>query len=390
MDDNLNISDMVVSGGKNAKDRTHRKAIRRITLWGLAVNIGLTIAKFIVGYLAKSQACIADAVHSCSDFLTDIAVLVGIRFWTAPADSDHPHGHQRIEALITMFIGVLLGASAVSMIVKAVKTIGEQPDSAASAWPLLGVALASILCKEILYQCTVMVGHACGSSAVIANAWHHRSDAISSIPVAVVAVAARIWPEITYLDHIAAVIVACLLLHTAWSIAWPCIKELSDQGVSLRELEAIRKIAAGISGVKEVHKLRSRRFGNGILLDMHILVDKNMSVDNGHRICEEATTEIKRKMPIVLDVLTHLEPDESVNLPSEIEKVARGVEGVQGVQSIAVRNLTQEIEVECTILVVPTMTVADGAIIGTRVRDSLLAAHLKIKKAVVHVEPWGR
>ena len=139
-----------------------------------------------------------------------------------------------------------------------------------------------------------------------------------------------------------------------------------------------------------MHKLRSRRFGNGILLDMHILVDKNMSVDNGHRICEEATTEIKRKMPIVLDVLTHLEPDESVNLPSEIEKVARGVEGVQGVQSIAVRNLTQEIEIECTILVVPTMTVADGAIIGTRVRDSLLAAHLKIKKAVVHVEPWGR
>ena len=389
MEDNLNISDMDGSRVNREDSEANRKAIRRITLWGLAVNIGLTIAKFIVGYLAKSQACIADAVHSFSDFFTDIAVLVGIRFWTAPADSDHPHGHQRIEALITMFIGILLGASAVSMIVKAVKTIGEQQDAASSAWPLLGVALASILCKEILYQCTVMVGHACGSSAVIANAWHHRSDAISSIPVAVVAVAARIWPEITYLDHIAAVIVACLLLRAAWKIAWPCIKELSDQGVSMRELEAIRKIASGISGVKEVHKLRSRRFGNGILLDMHILVDKDMSVDNGHRICEEATTEIKRKMPIVLDVLTHLEPDETVDIPMKIEKLARGVEGVQGVQSIAVRNLTQEIEVECTVLVSPTITVAEGAAIGAKVRDTLLAARLKIKKAVVHVEPWG-
>ena len=387
MEDNLNITGMDIPSVNRTDNGANKKAIRRITLWGLAVNVGLTIAKFIVGYLTKSQACIADAVHSCSDFLTDIAVLVGIRFWTAPADSDHPHGHQRIEALITMFIGVLLGASAVSMIVKAVKTIGEQQDAAASAWPLLGVALASILCKEILYQCTVMVGHTCGSSAVIANAWHHRSDAISSIPVAVVAIAARIWPEITYLDHIAAVIVACLLLHTAWSIAWPCIKELSDQGVSLRELEAIRKIAAGIAGVKEVHKLRSRRFGNGILLDMHILVDKEMSVENGHRICEEATTEIKRKMPIVLDVLTHLEPDESVNLPAEIEKAARGVEGVLGVRSIVVRNLTEDIEVECSVLVSPTMTVADGAVIGAQVRDSLLAASLKIKKAVVHVEP---
>ena len=389
MEGNLNISDMDVSRGNRAEIGANRKAIRRITLWGLAVNVGLTIAKFIVGYLTKSQACIADAVHSCSDFLTDIAVLVGIRFWTAPADSDHPHGHQRIEALITMFIGVLLGASAVSMIVKAVKTIGMEHDATASAWPLLGVALASILGKEILYQCTVMVGHACGSSAVIANAWHHRSDAISSIPVAVVAVAARIWPEITYLDHIAAVIVACLLLRAAWKIAWPCIKELSDQGVSLRELEAIRKIAAGISGVKEVHKLRSRRFGNGILLDMHILVDKEMSVENGHRICEEATTEIKRKMPIVLDVLTHLEPDETVDIPGRIAKVASDVEGVQGIQSIAVRNLTDKIKVECTILVPPKMTVAEGHEIACCVRERLLGSALKIREAVVHVEPCG-
>ena len=368
-------------------EHANEKAIRHITLWSLAINIGLTIAKFIVGFVTHSQACIADAVHSFSDFFTDIAVLIGIRFWSAPADSDHPHGHQRIEALITMFIGVLLGSSAISMICKAVRTIGEHNNTAAVSWPLLGVALASILFKEILYQCTVIVGHSCGSSAVIANAWHHRSDAISSIPVVVVAIAGRIWPEITYLDHIAAVIIACLLLRTAWKIAWPCIKELSDQGVSIRELEAIRSIATGIAGVKEVHKMRSRRFGNGILLDMHILVDKDMSVENGHRICEEATTEIKKKMPIVLDVLTHLEPDESVDLPQEVETLAHGVEGIQGVRAVVIRNLTAGIEVECTILVSPNMTVGAGNDIANSLQERILKDNLKIKAATVHVEP---
>ena len=376
-----NINDIKVESQANAR------AIRSITLWGLSVNIALTILKFIVGFITHSQACIADAVHSFSDFFTDIAVLVGIRFWTAPADSDHPHGHQRIEALITMFIGLLLGSSAISMICKAVRTIGMHRDTAAVAWPLLGVALASILFKEILYQCTVMVGHSCGSSAVIANAWHHRSDAISSIPVAVVAIACRIWPEITYLDNIAAVIVACLLLHTAWKIAWPCIKELSDQGVSMRELEAIRQIATGIAGVNEVHKLRSRRFGNGILLDMHILVDKDMSVENGHRICEEATSEIKRKMPVVLDVLTHLEPDESVNIPRKISDLACSVEEVKGIRAIKVRNLTVGVEVECSILVSPDMSIARGNEIALRVQELLLKNDLKIKEAMVHVEP---
>ena len=293
------------------------KAVRRITIWGMVLNVVLMIAKFVVGFVFKSQACIADAVHSFSDFFTDIAVLIGLRYWSAPADIDHPHGHQRIEVLITMFIGVFLGASAVSMIYKAAESLAHRLHSGVPSFALLGVAVLSILLKEVLYQWTICVARRNGSSALRANAWHHRSDAISSIPVAVVAIVGRIWPQFVFLDSVAAILVAALLLHTAWEIAWPCMKELSDQGLSERELEEMRQIALSIDGVTEVHKLRTRHFGNGVLLDMHILVDRNMTVENGHRICDEAADAIRRKMPIVVDILTHLEPDSLLERQSD-------------------------------------------------------------------------
>ena len=290
-------------GGQDAR------AVRRITLWGMALNVALMLAKFAVGFLCKSQACIADALHSFSDFFTDIAVLVGIRFWSAPADKSHPHGHQRIEVLVTMFIGLFLGAGAVSMIYKAIQSLLEKHSAGVPSFALLGVAVLSILSKEALYQWTTAVARRQASPALHANAWHHRSDAISSIPVAVVAVAGRIWPQAYFLDSVAAILVAALLLHTAWKIAWPCLQELSDQGVSQRELDEMRRIAAAVPGVVEVHKLRTRHFGNGVLLDLHILVDRNMSVEKGHRICDEAADAIRRQMPSVVDILTHLEPD---------------------------------------------------------------------------------
>ena len=299
MDSDLEAKDAVLSS----------KNVRRITIWGMVLNAVLMVAKFIVGFLFKSQACIADAMHSFSDFFTDIAVLVGLRYWSAPADIDHPHGHQRIEVLITMFIGIFLGASAVSMIYKASESLAQRHHSGVPSLALLCVALMSIFLKEFLYQWTISVARRNSSSALRANAWHHRSDAISSIPVAVVAIVGRIWPQFVFLDSVAAILVASLLLHTAWKIAWPCMKELSDQGLSERELEEMRQIALGIDGVTEVHKLRTRHFGNGVLLDMHILVDRNMTVENGHRICDEAADAIRRKMPIVVDILTHLEPD---------------------------------------------------------------------------------
>ncbi len=294
---------------KPQSDGQGARAVRRITLWGMALNAFLMLAKFAVGFLCNSRACIADALHSFSDFFTDIAVLVGLRYWSAPADRDHPHGHQRIEVLVTMFIGLFLGASAASMIYKAALSLAQDHTAEPPSYALLGVALLSIFLKELLYQWTVAVARKFASPALHANAWHHRSDAISSIPVAVVAIAGRIWPQAFFLDSVAAILVASLLLHTAWKIAWPCLQELSDRGVSQRELDEMRRIASAVPGVKQVHKLRTRHFGNGVLLDLHILVDRNLTVEEGHHICDEAAAAIQKQLPGVVDILTHLEPD---------------------------------------------------------------------------------
>ena len=362
--------------------------IRRITLWGMLVNILLTAGKFAIGFLAHSQACIADAVHSLSDFTTDIAVLVGVRFWSAPADSDHPHGHQRIEALITLFIGVLLCVTALSMAINAIKSIGQTEDGTVPGWPVFFVALASIVSKEILYHCTVAVGNACHSSALVASAWHQRSDAISSIPVAIVAAAGHFWPHVTYLDAIAAILVSTMLLKTAWSIVWPCLKELSDQGVTPTELENMRRIAASIPGIEDVHELRTRRLGHGILLDMHVLVDRNMSVEEGHRLCEEAAMAIRHKMPVVLDVLTHLEPMNSVDLEAAIDTIARGVSGVKDIHNIRVRSVLSGYDVDLHVLVEPSLSVAEGHSICNDVRDAVLKSDLKVVAVLTHLEPY--
>ncbi len=372
-------------------------AIRKITLWGMALNVLLTAFKFIVGFVGHSQASIADAVHSLSDFLTDIVVLIGERFWSAPADKDHPHGHQRIEAMITAFIGFLLAFTAISMCINAIKlmaasmskTGGGMVAPSVPGWSVFIVAVVSIVTKEILYQWTAWVGHTTHSTAVVANAWHHRSDAISSIPVAVVALAGRIWPSITFLDPVAAILVSCMLLRTAWHITWPCLQELSDQGVGNAQLESMRQIAASIPGIKDVHELRTRRFGSGILLDMHILVDKNMTVEDGHRLCEQAASTIKRKMPMVMDVMTHMEPDNSVDLETEIAELAGSVSGVKDVHNIRVRNTLSGYDADLHVQVEPAMSVSEGHAICMQVQELLLASDLKIVSVLTHLEPYN-
>ncbi len=362
-------------------------SIRSITLVGMSANILMVALKFAIGLLFSSQACVADAVHSLADLATDVAVLVGVRFWSAPADSNHPHGHQRIESIITMFIGILLGFSGLGIALDSIEKIGGGVPSI-PGWPVFWVAVASIVCKEILYHMTVAAGRACKSSALMASAWHHRSDAISSIPVAIVAVAARLWPNMTYLDHIAAVIVSSMLLRTAWKIAWPCLQELSDQGVTEKELAEISRIASSIPGIREVHELRTRRIGQGVLLDMHVLVDSNISVGEGHRICEEAETAIKHRIPVVVDVLTHMEPLETDSLKEGIAKAAWTVLGVKDIHGIRIRKVLSGYDCDLHVKVEPSLTVAEGHEICNAVRDAVQNSGLNVVNVLTHLEPF--
>ncbi|MBN1420798.1 MAG: cation transporter [Planctomycetes bacterium] len=296
-----------VAGGASSLHQP--REVRRITLWGLASNIALSGAKFAAGLIGSSQALVADAVHSLSDASTDIAVVVGAGYWSAPADAEHPHGHGRIETLITFFIGLALAGVGVGLGYRAVATLLER-HGAPPGWLAFGAACASIVSKEWLYRWTSRVGKRINSSAVIANAWHHRSDALSSIPVAVAVLGTRIEPTWIFLDHIGAVLVSVLIFEAAWRISWPAVRQLVDAGASAHVREEILAIARATPRVRAVHGLRTRQLGPYVHVDLSVLVDPEMPVREGHDIAGAVTDRLIREGPDVVDVLVHIEPYE--------------------------------------------------------------------------------
>lgn len=285
--------------------------IRRVTWVGLGVNLFLSAVKFTVGHLGASQAVIADAVHSLSDMGTDLAVILGVKYWLAPPDEGHPYGHRRIETMITAAIGISLAVVAISIGYRALSTIREvhltQPG-----WIALIGALFSILFKEGLYRWTLSVGKCTKSPSVVANAWHHRTDAFSSIPAIVAVTAAIMNPKLAFLDHVGALVVGIIILKVAWDIIYPAFEELSDRGASQKDLEKLESIASGVSGVKRVESIRTRHFGSGLYVDLHVQVEGNMSVRSGHDISGAVKQALIAGGPEVLDVVVHIEPYEEM------------------------------------------------------------------------------
>jgi cation diffusion facilitator family transporter len=287
----------------------HYEAIvaKKVTWTGMIVNIILSTFKFVAGILGHSQAMVADAVHSISDLITDVAVLIGIKFWASPADEDHPYGHERIESIVTAFIALALFAVGIGIAYNGIVTAFE-PDIKSPEAIALIAAFVSIISKEWLYRWTVKKGIEIDSSSVVANAWHHRSDALSSIPALVAVALAIAHPSLAFFDHIGAVVVAMFIVKVAFDILKPVVMELSDRGASKSQVDAIDLIAMKVNGVKEVHSIRSRRVGSGYFVDLHVLVDGNMSVQDGHDIARSVKHELLDKGPKVLDVIVHLEP----------------------------------------------------------------------------------
>jgi cation diffusion facilitator family transporter len=286
------------------------REVKRITLISIFCNLGLSAVKFVVGILGFSQAVIADAVHSLSDLATDFAVIFGVKYWSAPPDEGHPYGHLRIEAMITTVIGLVLAGVAVSLAFKALSSLHELHVRPSSSIALIGPVL-SIIIKEWLYRWTVLVGEQVKSSAVVANAWHHRSDALSSVPALLAVSISVIRPDWAFVDNIGAIIISLFILKVSWDIIHPSLLELTDRGASRAEQDSIKKHAMKVEGVRDVHKVRTRRFGSNLHVDLHILVDPNMSVREGHKI----SMQVKRKLIAdrlnILDVIVHLEPYES-------------------------------------------------------------------------------
>jgi cation diffusion facilitator family transporter len=279
-----------------------------ITGRGLVVNVRLTSVKLVFGILGRSQAAVADAIHSFSDLGTDLAVIFGVRLWSAPADECHPYGHRRIETLITVLIGAALAAVAVGFSIDAVDKLRHPPAQAATLIALTG-SLLTIFLKEWLFRATRTVGRRVQSPAVIANAWHHRSDAFSSIPVIIAVAASAMNPAWHFLDQIGALVVAVMILKAALDVAKPALAELIDAGASASDYQQIVELAQSVSGVLSVHKVRTRRSGAGLYVDLHALVDGNITVHAGHDIATELQRNLISDGPSVADVVVHIEPD---------------------------------------------------------------------------------
>ena len=281
--------------------------VSRVGWVGLLCNLVLAAAKPAAGILGHSQAVLADALHSLTDSVTDIAVILGVRYWTAPADEDHPHGHGRIETLITVVIGLAIGAVAIGMGTQAIRGLRHGPEVAPTGIAFV-VALISIVVKEILYRWTARVGREVRSPALVANAWHHRSDAISSIPAAVAVAVTLIDPEWAVVDRVGAVVVCLLILQASWRILRPAIDQLIDAGAPATDRRRIEELALQVDGVEAAHAVRTRFVGADLAVDLHVEVDGGLSVAEGHVIAVAVRRKLLEEGPNVNDALVQIEP----------------------------------------------------------------------------------
>lgn len=288
--------------------------IRRVTLWGLWMNLFLAFIKAVVGLWAGSIGLVADAVHSLSDLLTDLAVLVGIHWGTKEPDSSHPFGHGRLETFSTALIALILAIVGGGMIYKAAIEIARLSAVAAHvpSMPLavLWIAALSILLKEWLYQLTRRTALRCHSTTLYANAWHHRSDAFSSIAVLIGAACVRFW-NYPYGDHLAAIVVGLMIIVVAVRIFSDCLNEFSEQAADQQTLQQIQTILSEQPRIAQWHQLRTRRVGREIFLDVHILVDPQLPITEAHAISHELETSLHSNLPRPVNVIVHVEP----NLP---------------------------------------------------------------------------
>lgn len=288
------------------------KQIYKVTLIGSVGNVLLVIVKFIAGILGRSSAMVADAVHSLSDFLTDIIVLVFVGISSRPQDSSHDYGHGKFETLATMFIGLALVGAAIGIIVSGALKLAswlQGTDLVAPRSLALWVAMLSILIKELMFRYTDKKGRELSSPALSANAWHHRSDALSSIAAAAgIGGSLLLGGRWTVLDPLASIVVGAMLLKVAWEIIKPSLGELTDESLPDKTEEEILEIINSFPEITEPHNLRTRRIGNRIAIEAHIRMDGNLTLLKAHELTSAIESQLKERFGSGTIVTLHMEP----------------------------------------------------------------------------------
>jgi cation diffusion facilitator family transporter len=294
-------------------NKRYKKA-RDITIIGAICNLLLGLIKIVGGIWFKSHALFADGVHSFSDLFTDAMVLIASKYGSQEADARHPYGHQRIETAATLFLAMLLilagsGIALDSINVLLYETI---PTPQLSTIPIIAL---SVILNEILFHVTNKIGKEINSKLLIANAWHHRSDAASSLIVLFGVLGAI--AGFKYLDPIAAIIIGALIIKMGINYGWDSVKELIDTAVSQQIITKIEDTINSIDGVQQIHQLRNRMMGKDIFVDAHILVSPQISVSEGHHIAQSVHNQLIDSIPQLKDVTIHVDPeDDELSSPS--------------------------------------------------------------------------
>ena len=291
--------------------------IARVTLTGSVVNLLLVGLKAVAGLVGHSAAMISDAVHSLSDFVTDIVVLVFVRVSARPQDEDHDYGHGKYETLATLFIGLALAAAAVGIVVSGAGKLArwlQGEDLPAPGQIALWAALGSIVAKELLFQYTRIKGKHLDSKALEANAWHHRSDALSSVGTAIgIGGAILLGSRWTVLDPLASIVVGAMLVKVAWDLLGPSFGELTDSSLPADMEQEMLAIIRGVPGVEDPHNLRTRRIGNRIAAEAHIRVDGSLPLSEAHEKASEVERRFKERFGAQSHIIVHMEPNHKNN-----------------------------------------------------------------------------
>ena len=370
----------------NARDLFEKNALK-VTLLGLAANLILALAKGFIGIIANSSALIADAGHSVSDLLSDGITLWAVRMSGIPKDKNHPYGHGKFETVGTFIISLLLLFTGIGV---AGHVFNRMDATVVPGTIALWMAGIAIIVKEALFHVTRMVGRRTGSRVLMANAWHHRSDAISSVAALLGIAGAQLG--IPLMDPIAGMLVAGLIIKTGIDIGYESIRELTDETVEEDVISELGKIMSGIEGVDHYHEMRARRMGPHLLVDLHIQVDSMMSISAAHQVAERVRLEILEKLPAVNEVLVHVDAEDDFfgdegsellhdivlmrpqsEIENDVKKMLAEIPEIQGITHIYCHYLNQKLTVQVNIILDEEMRIRDAQKIAS-------AARLKIEQ----------
>ena len=367
------------AGRAGAPDAERYTVTRRVTVLGAVVNVILAVLKVVLGVIGHSAALVADGIHSLSDLASDVVVLYAAKLGSEHADERHPYGHARIETVATVAVGALLIIVAAGIAYDAVARMFHPERLLHPTLVTLVVAAVSVLAKEGLFQYTMRIAKRLRSNLLRANAWHHRTDAISSV-VVIVGIGGAL-AGLEYLDAVAAVLVGLMIAKAGWDLAAHSISELVDTALEPERLEAIRNTILEVEGVGALHMLRTRRMGADALVDVHILVDPTISVSEGHQLSERVRWHLIHNIDEVADVTVHIDPEDdeeaapSMHLPLREKMVAllrerwAGIDHADAIEEIRLHYLDGKIEVE---LLLP-LDVAGSEVTGAQAVGAKLA-----------------